>query len=338
MKFLRVLLILIAVLIVGVVVLGMMGPEKFDVSRTKVMQTSPEAVYAEVADFRQWPAWSYWEKMDTTITNTFSGADSGVGAIMSWESAQGPGEMEILEATPGEYMLMEMRSPDFEPSKVEWFFREKDGATEVEWTMDSKPLPFFARAMMAMMGGQEMIENAYDEGLTALAAVAEAKPQMEEPNIDVSVEDFPGMTYIGTRRDSILLTELAGGSVHGAAMGQLMGALGGDYSKMAGAPICIAHRFEESDMSFDLEFGLQVTEAMDTPEGVTMGSMPAGKIAWTMHTGDYDSLSETWGKMGEYLAYHKMVPVGAPYEVYLTDPTSVPDTAQWQTQIVYPIQ
>jgi hypothetical protein len=44
-----------------------------------------------------------------------------------------------------------------------------------------------------------------------------------------------------------------------------------------------------------------------------------------------------WGSMEAYVACSGAPIGGAPYALYITDPTTQPDTSLWQTDIVYPI-
>ena len=336
MKFLRVLLIIAVLLVAGVVILGLTGPEKLDVAGTTFIQASPQAVYEEVVDFKQWSAWSYWEKMDSTVVNTFSGADSGPGAIMSWTAKDGPGEMEILEAIEHEYLKMEMRVPDWEPSEVEWFFTEKDGGTEVKWTLVSKPMPFLGRVFMALMSGQDMIAEAYDGGLAAIAEIAEAKPEWQVPDIVVRDEMAPAMTILGLRMDSIAMETIQSGIIQGPAMGRLVAAVGGPHG-IAGPPLCIAHRYDEENMEMDLEYAIPIHTAMDAPAGMIVTEMPERRVMVTDHVGAHEGLRDTWNKMSAWMNANAMEYSGAPYEVYVTDPGEEPDPSKWVTHIVCPV-
>lgn len=54
--------------------------DTYTVQRSTTIDAAPDAVYAQIIDFRQWAAWSPWDDTDPSMNKTFSGADSGVGA------------------------------------------------------------------------------------------------------------------------------------------------------------------------------------------------------------------------------------------------------------------
>lgn len=338
MKFLRVLLILIAVLIGGYLVTCLMGPKEFSVKRSRLIQADPKAVYEEVANFHQWPAWSPWQKRDPAIENTFSGSDAGEGAIMTWTSEQsGNGEQEIIEARDNEYLKMDLRFDGMQPNITEWFFEAKDGGTEVTWTMESGEIGFMSRGPFMLMGVTGMIEKDYEEGLASIASVAEAKPRVPKPEIAATREPMEAVPYLGVRRDNLGMDVIMAGEIQAESFGQLMGALKGDHSLLSGMPMTISHRYDPETMIMDLEFAVPVSADLEAPEGVSKGLIPAGECVWATHYGAYESLAETWDKMERYMAYHKLTPRWSPYEVYVTDPMTEPDTSKWETRIVYPI-
>ena len=55
-------------------------PDTYRVIRSAAISASPDDVFARLADFRRWQAWSPWEDIDPQQTRTYTGPDSGVGA------------------------------------------------------------------------------------------------------------------------------------------------------------------------------------------------------------------------------------------------------------------
>jgi effector-binding domain-containing protein len=245
--------------------------------------------------------------------------------------------MEILEARPHEYLKMEMRMGEMEPSEVEWFFRENNEGTEVEWTLVSGDLPFMVRAIMAATGGQSTIENSYNEGLAAIAEIAEAKPKVTAPDITVVQEVMPAMTYMGKRYDDVTMEAVQAGTMQGEAFGALMQAIGGPQN-MTGAPMCIIHRYDDETQNMDLEYALPIAETMEGSDDMSTATLPEQKVAYYDYMGPYEGLGQAWEEMGMWLAANGMEVAGAPYEVYVTDPGTEPDPSKWITRIVYPVQ
>ena len=77
-------------------------PDSFHVQRTASIKAPPEKVFALINDFKRWPEWSPYEKLDPGMKRTLSGAESGKGAVYAWQgnSKAGVGRMEISNSVP----------------------------------------------------------------------------------------------------------------------------------------------------------------------------------------------------------------------------------------------
>ena len=76
-------------------------PDTLTVQRSATINAPPEKIYPLITDFHKWAVWSPWEKRDPAMKRTYSGADSGKGAVYAWEGNRevGEGRMEIVDAT-----------------------------------------------------------------------------------------------------------------------------------------------------------------------------------------------------------------------------------------------
>ena len=52
-------------------------------------------MFTQLEDFKAWPHWSPWEKLDPSAKKAYEGPDKGVGAKYSWQgnSKVGSGRM-----------------------------------------------------------------------------------------------------------------------------------------------------------------------------------------------------------------------------------------------------
>jgi hypothetical protein len=78
-----------------------MADDTYTVQRSTTIGAPPERVYDQLADFHNWRNWSPWEDLDPELQRTYSGAESGTGAVYAWSGNRkaGQGRMEITEAT-----------------------------------------------------------------------------------------------------------------------------------------------------------------------------------------------------------------------------------------------
>ncbi len=162
--------VLLALLYLG----GLMLSSKFHVERTVAMQASPDAIYALVANPRQWKRWSAWNQRDPQMTITYDGPESGDGAKWTWKSkSQGDGSMTFVKSEPGKRVGYELYFPDFGTTSTgSLAFQRQGQVTEVRWTMDgdmgSNPLFRWMAFFSDSMVGKD-----FEEGLANLKALAE---------------------------------------------------------------------------------------------------------------------------------------------------------------------
>lgn len=125
------------------------------------------------------------------------------------------------------------------------------------------------------------------------------------------------------------------GQVIGPLFGELFGWLGSRGIAPLGAPWVryLVVGAEECE----LELGASLSEETEGDGRVRAGVMPACDVIKTLHTGPYDELPSAYRAMADWLSANGSVAAGAVWEVYLTDPTSEPDPARWQTLIYFPV-
>lgn len=151
MRMLPVVTVFLVAAFVVLLVAASLRPDEFRVQRSARIAAAPERVYAQLADFRAWAAWSPWEGKDPAMKRTYSGAASGVGAVYAWEGNKevGTGRMEITEAK--EPTLVTIRLEFVRPwqaTNTAQFHLAPDGeGTRVTWTMTGQ-----ADLMMKVFG------------------------------------------------------------------------------------------------------------------------------------------------------------------------------------------
>jgi uncharacterized protein YndB with AHSA1/START domain len=150
-----------------------------NVARSATIAAAPERVFALLQNFRDWEQWSPWEELDPDMNHTYSGAESGVGAVHEWKGngKAGQGRMEIIRAESPR--LVEIALTFVKPFKSENTTRfdlvpsgHASGATDITWTMVS-PVSFMMRIAGIFMNMDKRIGDDFEKGLTKLASLAE---------------------------------------------------------------------------------------------------------------------------------------------------------------------
>jgi uncharacterized protein YndB with AHSA1/START domain len=172
-----VLTIAIIIILLGVVLgIAASKPNEFTVRRTTRIRATPDKIFPLLNDFRNWAAWSPWEKMDPTMTKTFSGASSGKGAVYEWEgnSKVGKGRMEIVDAAVPRNVAIKL---DFERpfranNMAEFTLEPQGDSTDATWSMRGGSA-FMMKVMSVFMNMDKMIGRDFEAGLANLKANAE---------------------------------------------------------------------------------------------------------------------------------------------------------------------
>jgi uncharacterized protein YndB with AHSA1/START domain len=147
----------------------------FSVVRSTVIAAPPEKVYPLIAQTRRWKDWGAWNRRDPAMRISYSGPDSGVGAVWEWKSSsEGDGRMTFTAAEPGQRVAFDLYFPDFGTTSKGELRLAADGAgTRVTWTMNGdlgrNPLVRWMTLFMDRLVGKD-----FDAGLANLKALAEA--------------------------------------------------------------------------------------------------------------------------------------------------------------------
>ena len=168
--------VVLAIAIAVVLILAATKPDTFSVQRGATMKAPPEKIFSLINDFHQWGKWSPWENRDPAMTRSFSGAESGQGAVYAWEGNKnvGSGRMEILDAaTPSKIIIkLDFLKPFEAHNTAEFTMLPQGDATSVNWVMHG-PAPFLSKTMQVFMNMDKMIGKDFEAGLANLKGLVE---------------------------------------------------------------------------------------------------------------------------------------------------------------------
>lgn len=152
-------------------------PDEFTITRVLKMSAPPEKIFPHINDLHQWEAWSPWAKLDPNAKNTFAGAESGLGAAMSWAGNKkiGEGRMTITGSRANELIrfTLEFIRPFKATNTAEFAFKAEGNQTVVTWSMAGKS-NFFFKVFGLFMNCDDMAGRDFEKGLASLKSVAEA--------------------------------------------------------------------------------------------------------------------------------------------------------------------
>lgn len=158
-------------------------PDDFSVERSATFDASPAALFAQVNDHRNFVKWNPFNELDPDVKNTFSGTDSGVGAVCYWKgnSRTGAGSSTIIESKPNELvrLRMDFKEPMENTSTVDFTFKPEGDKTLVTWKMYG-PQNFVGKAFSLVMSTEKMCGPMFEKGLASMEKSAK-QTTLEKP-------------------------------------------------------------------------------------------------------------------------------------------------------------
>ena len=171
--------------IVGAVVLATIAvilvyawtrPDSFRVERSASLNAPAEKIFPYIDGLKRWTEWSPYEGRDPAMKRTYSGAESGKGAVYEWDGNDtvGKGRMEIVDSTPPHRVVIKLDflKPFEGHNMAELTVEPKGGQTIVTWAMYG-PSTFMTKLIGTFMDMDDMIGRDFAAGLAKLKTVVE---------------------------------------------------------------------------------------------------------------------------------------------------------------------
>lgn len=174
MKFLKVIGIIIAVVIVIFIVGSFFLPKTYSVSRSTVINAPDSIIYKNIADYNEFYKWNAWSKMDPKAKVTITGATAQPGHLYQWDGKEsGQGQMQIKEVAKNKMVDMELKFLKPMESIADTRFDISADATgnKVTWTMSGESEGMISKWMCLMM--DSMIGKDFEDGLKFLKEKSE---------------------------------------------------------------------------------------------------------------------------------------------------------------------
>src|ERR1700731_4404985 len=172
LEIIAIIAVVLAAAIGLVLILAATKPNTFSVRRAITVKAPAERIFPLINDFHQWGTWSPYEHKDPAMKRSYSGAESGKGAVYAWDGNKnvGSGRMEILDVSvPAKIVIkLDFFRPFEGHNTAEFTMLPQGGATHrttdpttdvttnVTWLMPG-PAPFMSRLMQVFMNIDHMI-------------------------------------------------------------------------------------------------------------------------------------------------------------------------------------
>jgi uncharacterized protein YndB with AHSA1/START domain len=169
-------LIILAVLIGAVLAFAATRPDTLLIERSLQIKAPPEKIFALINNFHDWTRWAPQDTEDPSMKRTFSGPESGRGAVSDWTStgSAGRGRMLITESAAPHRVSVDVDwVKPFTAHNVNVFSLEPDGAsTRATWRMRGTNV-YVMKVMSLFMNMDRTMGKHFEAGLENLKRAAE---------------------------------------------------------------------------------------------------------------------------------------------------------------------
>lgn len=152
-------------------------PEDFSVERSLFIAAPPSRIFGIMADFRRYPEWNPWQKIDPNQISTIIGEPATVGTTFSWKGngKVGQGQMKFARVETDRELEIDLHfeKPFKADNRAVWTLTKQDDGTLVTWKMTGKNDKLMAKAFAMMVSMDKLVGGQFLEGLEKLKALAE---------------------------------------------------------------------------------------------------------------------------------------------------------------------
>ena len=168
--------IVIGLLLAVLLLFAATKPNTIHIQRSITINASPGKVFNLINDLHSWKDWDPQGREDPTLSRTYGGPSSGVGAFSDWEGHgnTGKGRMMIVESLPNRNVTIKVDFiKPFQSENMNEFSLEPVGdATKVTWTWNGTNV-YFMKVMSVFVNMDKMLGKHFEDGLANLKTTAE---------------------------------------------------------------------------------------------------------------------------------------------------------------------
>ncbi|MCC6383900.1 MAG: SRPBCC family protein [Bacteroidia bacterium] len=333
MKILKYILFTLIGLFILSAIAGFFLPSKVHVERQAEFNAPAYLVFNQFNTVENWIKWFPWVKMDTHSKWTHFGPDAGIGAGYSWKGEKtGEGKITITESKPFSLIVTELEMGD-KKGYPGFLFEEINGTTRVTWYFDndagSNP---FSRYMNLMIKG--MLGHLFEQGLSDVKNIIDSLPPIPPPVKTVIEEINSDSAYLLT------ITDTASPEFLRLAYFENLNLLRQEAEKqqleITGQPSVIY--FSITDTLDTISVVIPTNKKGRNTKTIKAAELPSQKEVVAHYFGDFRLIQKGRDAVLKYAGEKGLLINGPLREQFISGPETENDTANWQTDIYYPVQ
>ncbi len=332
MKWIKRILLFIVIVIVLALIIAIFLPSKYSVERSVLINAKEGKIMSQIVDLKKWDYWSPWKPQDTASIYKYNDT-IGVGASMEWKGEiVGEGKLRLTEIIP-------MKSISYILNFVEPFESTSNGSFDLEndknglkvtWKDEGTLSWPMGRWMGVIMNFDKQMGPDFEKGLLLLKERVE---KMHDYSYDIFEKTVEAQTIAGIRE------KINSGDISKALAvkyGTIMSFVAKNGAKCTGSPMAITMAWDS--LTWDFVAAIPIDKEIASGGKIKVEKSYAGKVIYIRYKGAYNKTYNAYMDMAAYVKENNLTEVGGPWEVYITDPMTEPDTSKWITEIYFPIK
>ncbi len=311
MKFLKYVLFLLLIGIIGISIYVAVQPNSFEVTKTKSIKAPAAVIFETIKDTTSADRASFWKKNELLKSSSYN---SPVSIQQSYTSN------------------------DIGNSDLSWQLKPNgDGTTNVTKKLSANNLSFLFKARTIFSGGMEQdIANQLESDLEKLET--DVIEGMEVYSINVEgITEYGGGFYMYKTTSS---TASNISNMMARQYAEILNFMQDNAIEMIGHPFTIYNEMNDNGsviMSNAIPVQNQVIVGQES--NILNGYMDRTKVLKTTLKGNYTNLSEAWEIARNYLKTNGLEASDMNiFEIYTNDPGAFPNPADWTTELYIPLK
>lgn len=330
--FRRVLLIFLCICAL-IVSLGYLLPRKIHVEREKTISASPLLLYNQVNTIKNWVIWAPWLQADSNIQIAFNGSTSGIGAGLKWQSKNknvGNGSLEIVSALENKSLQILIDFGEKGKTMSAFSFTRSDRKCKVTWSFESdlglNPLSRWFGLFSSRLIGPDL-----EKGLLEINNAIENIKKTNGYNI---------IEYDVKSRVLLSVRDTASPFTINSKLERMYASLF-KFMKLknlspTGPQLVVFHKFNEP--MYDIEACVPIAALVPVAEGMKCYVTEPQSMVMLTHYGPHRTILKAYTAIHVYIDNSGLMVNGPTWEEYITNPDSVTDSNNWQTNIYFPVK
>lgn len=330
MKYLKIAAILFVLVTAIFLLAPIFMPSTFKVQKELVIAASPELVFDQINNFKKWENWSPWLQRDSTITNTYSGTESGAGSKMTWKSNKsGEGGMEIIASERPASIITKVNIGGYSEFNGTFTLTAVDSGTKVVW-VNSGNSGYLGRWFHLL--ADKAIGDDLQQGLINLSNYIKTIP-MNLPyrlsELEMSETNEFNIYYV---TDSCPLNQLVEKQAH--CYKELNDFMLKNKIESLGAPIMFYRTWSPQKVVFEAAVPVQNLKVA-VIGNIKSRVEKATQAVSVSYFGEYGYIPYAYNAVIDSIAAYGYAFTGPIFEVYVSNPTA---DAEKETKLFFPVK